>query len=383
MKERYYSLDVFRGATVALMILVNNPGSWSYIFSPLEHAPWHGCTPTDLVFPFFLFAVGNAMAFVMPRFEQAGDGVFWKKVIKRTLLIFAIGLFLNWSPFIRWDGDHLAGKVWQNVRILGVLQRIALAYFFASVIVYYAKTKGAFVISAALLLLYWVICLMAGAPGDPYSLQGWFGTPIDIKILGVTHIYKGEGVPFDPEGLMSLAGAVVQVVFGFFVGQYIQQKGKTYEMLTNLFVAGAILLLTGYIWDLSFPINKKIWTSSYVVYTTGLAIVSLSVLIYLIEFKNARGAWSRFFDVFGKNPLFIFVLSGFLPRVLALLRWVDHVGPDGKPVYTSPFPWFYEHVTKNIASDLRVGSLVYALCMIAMYWAIVYILDKRKIYIRV
>jgi predicted acyltransferase len=284
---------------------------------------------------------------------------------------------------VRWDGDHLTGKLWQNVRILGVLQRIALAYFFASVIVYYAKTKGAFVISAFLLLLYWVICLMAGAPGDPYSLQGWFGTPIDINILGVTHIYKGEGVPFDPEGLMSLAGAIVQVVFGFFVGQYIQQKGKTYEMLTNLFVAGAILLLTGYIWDLSFPINKKIWTSSYVIYTTGLAIVSLSVLIYLIEFKNARGAWSRFFDVFGKNPLFIFVLSGFLPRVLALLRWVDHTGPDGKPVYTSPFPWFYEHVTKNISADLRVGSLVYALCMIAMYWAIVYLLDKRKIYIRV
>jgi predicted acyltransferase len=383
MKERYYSLDVFRGATVALMILVNNPGSWSHIFSPLEHAPWHGVTPTDLVFPFFLFAVGNAMAFVMPRFEQAGDGVFWRKVIKRTLLIFAIGLFLNWSPFVRWDGDHLTGKLWQNVRILGVLQRIALAYFFASVIVYYAKTKGAFVISAILLLLYWVICLMAGAPGDPYSLQGWFGTPIDINILGVTHIYKGEGVPFDPEGLMSLAGAIVQVVFGFFVGQYIQQKGKTYEMLTNLFVAGAVLLLTGYIWDLSFPLNKKIWTSSYVIYTTGLAIVSLSVLIYLIEFKNARGAWSRFFDVFGKNPLFIFVLSGFLPRVLALLRWVDHTAPDGKPVYTSPFPWFYEHVTKNISADLRVGSLVYALCMIAMYWAIVYLLDKRKIYVRV
>src|SRR3954464_9016743 len=121
MKERYYSLDVFRGATVALMILVNNQGGTPY--TPLDHAPWNGCTPTDLVFPFFLFAVGNAMAFVMPRFQQAGDGVFWKKVVKRTLLIFLIGIFLNWSPFVRWDGEHIAAKVWQNVRIFGVLQR--------------------------------------------------------------------------------------------------------------------------------------------------------------------------------------------------------------------------------------------------------------------
>lgn len=383
MNQRYYSLDVFRGATVALMILVNNPGSWGHIYAPLEHANWHGCTPTDLVFPFFLFAVGNAMAFVMPRFEQAGDGVFWKKVLKRTLLIFGIGLLLNWSPFVRWDGETLAGKPWQNVRIMGVLQRIALCYFFASVIVYYAKTRGAFVISAVLLLLYWFICMTAGAPGDPYSLSGWFGTKIDLDLLGITHIYKGEGVPFDPEGLPSTMAAIVQVVFGFFVGQYIQQKGKSYEMLAHLLVAGLILFFTGYCWDMVFPINKKIWTSSYVLYTTGLAIMTLSVLIYLIEFKQSRGRWSRFFDVFGKNPLFIFVLSGFLPRLSAMFRWVDHVTPEGKKVYTSFFPWFYEHVCKNIAADLRVGSLVYALCMITFFWLIVYVLDKKKIYIRV
>lgn len=383
MNQRYYSLDVFRGATVALMILVNNPGSWSHIFSPLEHATWHGCTPTDLVFPFFLFAVGNAMAFVMPRFEQAGPAVFWKKVIKRTLLIFAIGLFLNWSPFMRWDGENIAWKQWENVRILGVLQRIALCYFFASVIVYYAKTKGAFVVSGILLLLYWFICLFLGNSADPYSLSGWFGTKIDINILGLTHIYKGEGVPFDPEGLPSTMAAIVQVIFGFFVGQYIQQKGKNYEMLSNLFVAGLVLFFTGYCWDLVFPVNKKIWTSSYVLYTTGLAIMTIGTLIYLIEFKERKGAWSRFFDVFGKNPLFIFVLSGFLPRVLAMFRWVDHVTPEGKKVYTSFFPWFYEHICKNIATDLHVGSLFYALCMIAMYWAIVSVLDKKKIYIKV
>lgn len=383
MNQRYYSLDVFRGATVALMILVNNPGSWANIFPPLKHAPWHGSTPTDMVFPFFLFAVGNAMAFVMPRLEQAGPSLFWKKVIKRTLLIFAIGLFLNWSPFVRWEGEEIVWKAWQNIRILGVLQRIALCYFFASIIIYYAKTRGAFVISGIILLVYWAICLLLGNTGDPYSLAGWFGTEIDINILGVTHIYKGEGVPFDPEGLSSTPTAIVQVIFGFFVGQYIQQKGKNYEMLSNLLIAGLVLFFTGYCWDMVFPVNKKIWTSSYVLYTTGLAILSLGTLIYLIEFKGAKGAWSRFFDVFGKNPLFIFVLSGFLPRVLAMFRWVDHVTPEGENAYTSFFPWFYEHVCKNIATDLRVGSLLYALCMITFYWAIVYVLDRKKIYIKV
>lgn len=383
MNQRYYSLDVFRGATVALMILVNNPGSWASIFGPLKHAPWHGATPTDLVFPFFLFAVGNAMAFVMPRFEQAGPAVFWKKIIKRTLLIFAIGLFLNWSPFVKWEGENIVAKTWENIRILGVLQRIALCYFFASVIVFYAKTRGSFVISGMMLLVYWLLCLLLGDATDPYSLQGWFGTQIDINLLGVTHIYKGEGVPFDPEGLGSLPAAIVQVVFGFLVGQYIQQKGKSFEMLSNLFVAGLVLVFTGYCWDLVFPINKKIWTSSYTLYTTGLAILVLGTLIFLIEFKEKKGAWSRFFDVFGKNPLFIFVLSGFLPRVLAMFRWEDHISPEGKAVYTSAFPWFYQHICKNISADLRVGSLVYALCMIAMYWLIVYLLDKKKIYIKV
>jgi predicted acyltransferase len=383
MNQRYYSLDVFRGATVALMILVNNPGSWGHIFPPLKHAEWHGCTPTDLVFPFFLFAVGNAMAFVMPKFEQAGPAAFWKKVIKRTVLIFGIGLFLNWSPFIAWKGEDLVAKPWENVRLLGVLQRIALCYFLASIIVFYGKTKGAFVISGILLLVYWFMCWWLGNPADPFSLSGYFGTAFDINVLGASHIYKGEGIPFDPEGLSSTVAAIVQVVFGFLVGQYIQQKGKNYEMLSNLFIAGSVLIFAGFCWDMSFPINKKIWTSSYTLYTTGLATMIIGLMIYLIEFKTVRGAWSRFFDVFGKNPLFIFVLSGFLPRVLGLFRWVDHVSDDGKNVYTSAFPWFYNNICKNIAEDLRVGSLLYALCMITFYWLIVYVLDKKKIYIKV
>jgi predicted acyltransferase len=383
MNNRYYSLDVFRGATVALMILVNNPGSWSHIFPPLEHAVWHGCTPTDLVFPFFLFAVGNAMAFVMPKFEKEGTAFATKKIISRTIKIFLIGLLLNWSPFVKWSGTELVFKSWENIRILGVLQRIAICYCIASFAVYFLKAKGAYVFSCVLLLLYWMLCLLLGNAGSQFGLQGFFGTAIDKAVIGEMHMYKGEGVPFDPEGLTSSLAAIVQVIFGFFVGDYIQRKGKNFEMLSNLLIAGIALVFTGYCWDFVFPINKKIWTSSYTIYTTGLAIITIGVMIYWIEFKDVKGWWSKFFDVFGKNPLFIFVLSGFLPRLLALARWVDYIDESGKKIYTSLLPWFYNNICKNISSDLRIGSLLYAIAMIAFYWSIVYIMDKKKVYIKV
>ncbi|HEX8461592.1 MAG TPA: heparan-alpha-glucosaminide N-acetyltransferase domain-containing protein, partial [Segetibacter sp.] len=158
MNQRYYSLDIFRGATVALMILVNNPGSWANIFLPFKHATWNGCTPTDLVFPFFLFAVGNALAFVMPRFILNGNRFFLKKVLTRTILIFLIGLFLNWAPFVQWKEQELIFKVWENIRIFGVLQRIALCYLFASVIIHFFKNRGALIVSAILLAGYWLLC---------------------------------------------------------------------------------------------------------------------------------------------------------------------------------------------------------------------------------
>jgi predicted acyltransferase len=381
--QRFYSLDVFRGATVALMILVNNPGSWSFIYPPLEHASWHGLTPTDLVFPFFLFAVGNAMAFVLPRLEAAGPAVFWKKVIKRSLLIFFIGIFLNWFPFIKYDdAGHLVAKPYENLRILGVLQRIAICYFFASVIVYLFKIRGAFVFSAFLLLAYWFLCIAAN-PSDPYSIGGWFGTNVDMKILGEKHMYHGEGIAFDPEGLMSVFAAIVQVIFGYFAGYYIITKGKTHEMLNGLFVAGCILIFTGFCWDMAFPINKKIWTSSYTVYTTGLALLILALMIFAIEFRNKTGAWTKFFDVFGKNALFIFVMSGVLPRAQALIRIPNGTSADGKPKFLTPFNWFYENICKPLFTDPRSSSLLYALCFITMMWLFAYILHKKKIYIKV
>jgi len=383
IKQRYYSLDVFRGATVAFMILVNNPGSWTHLYSPLEHAKWHGLTPTDLVFPFFLFAVGNAMAFVMPRLQEAGDSAFWKKVLTRTLLIFAIAMFLNWFPFVQWQHDELVFKGWTwtratgelaGIRIPGVLQRIALCYFFASVIIYYAKPRGALYIGIALLVLYWILCLV-GNPSDPYSLAGWFGTSIDINLMGAEHIYHGEGVAFDPEGLMSTIPAIVQVIIGFLVGDYIRRKGSDslYQTLTTLFVSAVVLLFFAYWWDLTFPINKKIWTSSFVLATSGLAILLLGSFVYFIEIKNYRGVWSSFFEVFGKNALFIYALSGLIPKLLVMI----HTGN------TNPWSWFYEHVTSKFPGRPENGSLLFAISFVLLLWLVAWWMNKKKIYIRV
>jgi predicted acyltransferase len=409
LNQRLYSLDVFRGATVCLMILVNNPGSWSHIYAPLEHAPWHGLTPTDLVFPFFLFAVGNALAMVMPRFEQGTPGQFWKKLLKRTALIFLIGLFLNWWPFLvqagQWvesavtagggeiqKGLIFKGFTWtdwvknedgtiqaveRGVRIMGVLQRIALAYFFAALIAYYLKGARAFYAATLLLLGYWALCLL-GNPADPYSLEGWFGTDLDKAVLGSIHMYKGERIVFDPEGLISTIPAIAQVLFGFFVGNYIRLKslssGAAGNTVSGLFVAGVALLLTGFCWDMVMPINKKIWTSSYVVYTTGLAIITIATMIYLIEIKGIKSGLSRFFDVFGKNALFVFALSAFLPKGLALIKFSDGV---------TPWNWLYKKVLVHVPGAPEKGSLLYALAVISFMWLICYWLDRKKIYIKV
>jgi predicted acyltransferase len=231
-----------------------------------------------------------------------------------------------------------------------------------------------------------------GNPADPYSLKGWFGTDIDKKILGVAHIYKGEGLPFDPEGLISTLSAIVEVIFGYIVGDYIQKKarlndavgqGKNFEMVTGLFIAGVAMLVTGYCWDLVFPINKKIWTSSYTVYTAGLATITIATMIYMIEFKNAKGWLSRFFDVFGKNALFVFALSAFLPKGLALIRFENGLNEKGVMTYYNPWNWLYQKVLVHIPGDPRLGSLLYALCVITFMWAICYWMDKKKIYVKV
>ncbi len=402
-QQRYYSLDVFRGATVAFMIMVNNPGSWSSIFAPLGHAPWHGCTPTDLVFPFFLFAVGNAMAFVMPRLQEAGPAVFWRKVIKRTVLIFLIGLFIMWWPFVKWQGEDLAFRHWvnpdnpeQGIRILGVLQRIALAYFFASIMAFYLKPRNIIWLSVIILFGYWGLCYFLGGE-DPYSLQGWFGNVIDKQIIGIAHMYKGEGVPFEPEGLASTLPAIVQVAFGYLTGVFIRNQGQVnwlwskvptsnephFKLVSGLFVTGFILLVLGWTWSLGFPINKKIWTSSYVLYTVGLGILTIGTMIWYIEVQGVRNWLTKFFDVFGKNPLFIYVLSAVLIRFVGLFRIPNGLGENGEQLYTTAFSWFYTNICSAVPGPPEMGSLVYAVSYMLLMWSVGYVLDKKGIYVKV
>lgn len=397
-KERFYSLDVFRGATVAFMILVNYPGTWEYVFPPLLHAEWHGITPTDLVYPFFLFAVGNAMSFGMVRLKSEPSSVFWRKVVKRTLLIFFIGLFLNWWPFYHWENNTLLFNSWvdsQNpengVRILGVLQRIALAYFFASVLTYYFKERTLIGISFAVLLFYWLLHLFS-LPADPYGFNEWFGTNIDKKILGEPHMYKGEGVPFDPEGIISTLPAIIQVIFGYLAGNFIIAKGSVKwlwrreyhqshdnnNLVSGLMITGFIILLLGLVWSLTFPINKKIWSSSYVLYTTGYAILTIGLLVWWIEIGKVKNELTGFFDVFGKNPLFIYMLSELIPEFLDVVKVGEKNGES-----VTAFSWPYENLFSKIPGPPELGSLCFSICFLIFLWGIAYFMDKKRVYIKV
>ncbi len=271
-----------------------------------------------------------------------------------------------------------------GVRVMSVLGRISLCYLFGTLIIYFWKISGSVAISFFLLLSYWLLCLWLGKPGDPYSLTGYFGTAIDKAVFGPAHLYHGEGVAFDPEGLASTLAAITQVVFGYLTGWLIQQKGKSQNLLRLLLLVAVISLALGYAWSEVFPINKKIWTSSFVLVSTGYAILCLVVLIYIIEIRHWKGWGSRFFDVFGKNPLFIFVLSGFVPRVLGLIR-IAPTGSSGSGYPDlSPMSWFFDQVCRPLtAGNVKNASLLYSFVLVLIYWLIGYALDKRKIYIRV
>ncbi|HET7178496.1 MAG TPA: heparan-alpha-glucosaminide N-acetyltransferase domain-containing protein, partial [Chryseosolibacter sp.] len=289
LQPRYLALDVFRGMTICFMIIVNSPGSWEFAYGPLEHAAWHGFTPTDLVFPSFLFAVGNAMAFAMHKYERQGSAIFWRKVLKRTFLIFIIGYLMYWFPFFREaDGGGIELRPIAETRILGVLQRIALCYFFASVIIHFGSKKFAVWFSVAALFCYWLLAWAFGDPSDPYSLTGNADLRLDLWLFGPSHLYHGEGMAFDPEGLLSTLPSIVNVLVGYLAGDYIRKNGNSYETIGKMMIAGAVLIFGALVWNMAFPINKKIWTSSFVLLTTGLDLIILSVLVYVIEISRRQ-----------------------------------------------------------------------------------------------
>jgi len=354
------------------MIIVNSPGNWDVAYAPLLHASWHGFTPTDLVFPSFLFAVGNSMAFVMYKYEESGSTLFWRKTLKRTIIIFILGYLLYWFPFVQESstGD-LEIKPLESTRVLGVLQRIALCYLVASVVVRYASTRFVIWFSGAALMGYWIIMLIYGNTNDPYSLTGNAALKFDLAVLGEKHLYHGEGVAFDPEGILSTIPAVVNVLIGYLVGDFIRKRDSNFETIARLMIYGSWLIASALMWHTLFPINKKLWTSSFVLLTIGLDLIIISLLIYYIDIrKNVK--WTSFFTVFGKNPLLIYLLSEILLISLYLI-------PFGK---SSVQQWIAHDIFESFLSPVN-ASLLFALLFMLTNWVVAYILDRSKIYIKV
>jgi predicted acyltransferase len=370
--QRFPALDIFRGMTICFMIIVNTPGGETS-YAPLQHAHWNGFTPTDLVFPSFMFAVGNAMSFAFKKWAALTESQVFGRILKRTVIIFLLGFLMYWFPFVHYNEHHqLVANSFGDTRIMGVLQRIALGYFFASLMVRYLKQNTVLTLSLIFLLLYWLILLMGGDSGDPYNMLTNAGTRLDLWLFGPNHLYHGEGVAFDPEGVLSTLPAIVNVTFGYLAGKWIQEKGNTYEGLAKLLLAGVFLIVLALCWDWYFPINKKLWTGSFVLLTVGIDCCLLAVIIYITEFLQ-RKKWGYFFEVFGKNPLFIYLLS----ELGATLLWFFSVGEKHEPLYR----WIYRNIYQG-AGDY-FGSFLFAISVMLVCWLVGYILNKKKIYVRV
>ncbi|MBT3676277.1 MAG: hypothetical protein HOD10_04570 [Candidatus Marinimicrobia bacterium] len=370
-QDRLISLDAFRGATIALMILVNNPGTWAHVYAPLRHAQWHGCTLTDLVFPFFLFIIGISMRYSFEKYEFCKWGPLFKKVVWRTITIFTIGLLLHAFPFIRQDWD------WSHFRIMGVLQRIALAYILASFIVVRADVKGIVIISMGLLLGYWILLMSHGwyAGLDPYALKSNLALIVDSYILGDNHLYGGMGIPFDPEGLLSTIPSVVTVLIGFLVGTMIKTTKDHEDNAQRMAVLGALLIIMGWVWGFAFPINKQLWTSSYVLFTGGIATIVLAAMIWVVDVKGIK-AWTKPLIIFGANAIFLYAASGIWAKIMLKIKFEL----DGQMI--SGYGYLYRTVFQPFAGDMN-GSFLFALFHVFIFWLILAWMYRKKIFIKI
>ena len=367
---RFITLDVFRGMTIFLMIIVNTQGSGAKPFSQLEHAEWNGCTLTDLVFPSFLFAVGNAMPFAFKKFESASHKTILYKIFKRSFLIFLVGYLLTWYTTVHFVNGHIAFAPFNHTRVMAVLQRIGLCYLIAALIAHYFSVRWIIIISIFLLLLYWSLLYLIGDKGAELTITGNAVRKIDLAIFGEAHMYKENGIVFDPEGLLSTIPATVNVFAGYLAGVFLLKKNKTYETVAKLALTGLILIFIALCWNYFLPFNKKLWTSSYVIFTTGIDVVVISLLFFVIELKQINfGVY--FFSVFGKNPLFIYVLSNLFLIIFIL------------PVSNNMifFDWINAAIFQKIAPG-SFGCLLFAVTFTLLCWIVGLIMDKRKIYIR-
>lgn len=380
--SRLLSLDILRGITIAGMILVNNPGSWSSVYAPLRHADWHGLTPTDLVFPFFMFIMGVSTFMSLRKFNfDPSQKVVWK-IIRRTVLIFVIGLALGWlGQFIRGlaNGENLeqAAMHFDTLRILGVLQRLALAYGFAALIALIVKHKHLVWVIVAILVGYFLI--LAFGNGFEKSESNIISI-IDKAVLGINHMYKdtdaaGNRIALDPEGLLSTLPSIAHVLIGFLFGKLIVENKDNHIRVEKLLIWGTILAFAGLLLQYGCPINKKIWSSTFVLTTTGFAAQLLGLLIWIIDI-NGKQKWSRFFHAFGVNPLIVYVFAGVLANLFGSIN-IPYAGES-----ISIKGYIYSVLLQPWAGN-HFGSLLYALIFVTICWAFGYILYKKNIYIKI
>lgn len=393
--ERLLSLDVFRGMTVAGMLLVNNPGTWSAIYPPLQHAAWHGWTPTDLIFPFFLFIVGITTELSLGARRARGDdeGAIVRQIARRGALIFLFGLLLSAFPFFTWTAipgnpdpsflDRVVHRV-EHLRILGVLQRIGLAYFFGALLTYRTGMRTRLAILAALLLGYWALMTLVPVPGTgspgrfmldkpEHLLSAW----IDRTVLGTDHLWGGSRT-WDPEGLLSTIPAIGTVVLGTFAGRWIAQAARPLESrLAGMFAVGALTMMAGLVWNWVFPINKSIWTSSYTLFTAGMGAVALATCMWIID-VHGRRRWTFPFLVYGMNPMLAFLGSGLMARIIVSIWKVE--GPSGTPVAVQGL--VYNTVYASWLPP-REASFLYALSFVALWFVILWAAYKRGFVLKV
>ena len=370
---RLRSLDVFRGATIALMILVNNAGDWGKTYAPLLHAEWHGWTPADLVFPFFLFILGVAIPFALGGHRAADPAelhLLHRKILRRAAILFALGLLLIWFPYFT--------VVWARARIPGVLQRIALVYLAAALAYLHLRPRGRVALALGLLGGYWAVMKLVPVPGfgaGDLSPAGNLAFWLDHQILGA-HVWRYSPGPGDPEGILSTLPAIASALMGVFVGDLLRSRRLPRRKLAWLLLGGAAGIAFALGLQPLFPINKNLWSPTYVIFTGGAALLALGAAYALIDLAGVA-RWARPFEVFGTNAIAAYVGSGVLAKLLLAIRWSDGAGGS-----VTAQRWLYSHCHAALLPDY-VASLAWALSHVAIWWIVTAALDRRGLYLKV
>lgn len=384
-RRRLLALDIMRGITIAGMILVNNPGSWGNKYAPLGHADWNGLTPTDLVFPFFMFIMGISTFISLRKYNFSFTWPTLWKIIRRTIVIFAIGLAVAWLGLFL-SGINNGKAVWDaamnfdSIRILGVMPRLAICYGSASIIAILLKHRYLPAVIVSMLVLYTLLLIVGD--GWEFSEDNIIAV-VDRGVLGEAHMYTssidGVRIKFDPEGFLSTLPSIAHVLIGFWCGMMMFDNRDNNQRVLKLFIVGTILTFVGLLLDYGFPINKKIWSPTFVLTTCGLAASVLALLIWIIDIKGYK-RWTKFFEVFGINPLFLYVFAAVLSIFFGRWRIACSSCEDG---YTTIKAWLYDDVLVPAVTDMTFASLLYALIFVSISWAVGYVLYKKNIYIKI